>query len=347
MSAPEQLAEYDGRIHILLNPVSTGYRRLVKSQISEVVIKYGGAVNILHSKPKEEATQDMLLSQLSEGDMLVTAGGDGLDGVAVRALMDNPDVSKELQQTPILSWYGGNANAGPGELHGKSILGTPSLLDAIRHGVVIDVHPMLGSVIADPEAIDPETEELIEYPKILALYFKGLGVSGSSTFELEQVRNHRLRRNLVGRNMVDAAAAIKGIRKSSYYIIRETQLNQEGEVIYQSEPQKVYETSVINGDRMAKFARLPSKLHEDGVWRMILTDKHIHTIMKDALKMSFGSPPGQLVDSQTTLRFDFETLNENDQLWAHFDGDPQTMPAKGTWTLKQHPSTYRAVKSAV
>lgn len=343
MSAPEKLA-HDGRIHLLLNPVSTGYRRVVKDHIFEVILAYGGDVNILHSKPKEEETQDMLLNELQAGDMLVTAGGDGLDAVAVRALIDSPDIKQEIRQTPVLSWFGGNANAGPSEHQKKRPLRRPSLLDTIRNGIVIDIHPLLSSVIADPDAVNPETEELIEYPKNISLYFEGLGGSGKSTVELEHVRHHSFRQNVIGRNLVDAIAAFKGLRQSPYYLVRETQFNSEGEVISQSAVEKVHEISIVNGAKMAKIGRFPSRLDEDQYFRAMTSDKRLSRLMKDITKMALAKPPGNLIDSDISLQFEFEAINKDDQLWAHSDGDPRKMPAKGIWIVSQHPNTYRAVQ---
>jgi diacylglycerol kinase family enzyme len=285
---------------------------------------------------------DRIASQLEEGDVIISGGGDGTDNLVVDTLLRFPDLPDNVRKTPMLSYRGGNANMGPAELTPKTEYGIPTFAEIFKNGIVADSRPLL--VVTSPDQsgyADGETPpQGIE--DFLALYFAGIGIDGESANVLHKVRDNSLRRFRAFRKVIDACAVLSGTHtgRKRPFDITETIITSEGSDTLELED--MIEASFVNGKRMAEIGYFPASLTEDEFFKFNLRDPRWRKLFGAMAKMRFEKIKGDMFEADTTVSMEYSTKSGED-IWAHIDGDRHLLPPEGLMEVSLYPTAYRAV----
>lgn len=356
MSTPEEpirVGDYlgdTGHIHVVLNERSSQYGRVITTAVGQLLLNYGKRINPIWTELKPELTQEKIVEELSQrvndeyNDILVTAGGDGSDSIVVTALLKTPGLEDTVRDTPILSFYGGNANMGPAELTPKRPFTRPSILEIINNGYIDSARPLAISISSEqPLYEDPDREPFSDID-LLAAYFGGIGITGKSADELERVRGKSYRSNVIGRNIIDSMAVLRGIRRSrsTPFDVDETITSADGSSSTKTHKQ-IYEASFVNGARMAKYGHFPSSLSQDEFFKFVISDVRWTNLISTVLKMRFSKITGEMISGSDSVTLSYQNLNRKEQIYGHFDGEPCLLPDQGKVTVNQSERSYRVV----
>ena len=345
----EALPEHEGRVHVVLNETSTQHKRVLKQEVADLESILGERVKRIYTDPDKSTTQERVAECIKEGDLIVSAGGDGVDHTIVETLLRYPGLDEKARRTPMLSLFGGNANQGPAELTPKRHLKKPPIEEVLNHGKVIDAYAGEVKFEAAENLEYFDDENPFTTIESLFIYFTGIGATGHSANKLHRVRMNRLRIDPTGRNLIDAPAVLRGIakaRRNKFKISETSYETAHPEVIVsKSEEESAYELSYTNGKYIAKIGRLSSRLEVPDIYKVVLTDGRWPAISRDVAAMVIGRLTGDHIPSDLTSRIDYMALSQDPgtTLMGHIDGDHILLPRNGSMEVKLHPIPYRVV----
>lgn len=337
LESPADYAGKTGNYVTLLNESSTNYDQVIGVTVVELLRQFQERFKPIWPEKTRELTQEKIASTVMEGDVIVSGVGDGTYSFLINTLLTYRGISTEVRRSPVVSAYGGNANMIAHELTPSDSDGPPSILEVINNGAMEDIFPL--------EASFTDRDKIERVISSLAVAFVGLGMTGFGALELEDARDNPRRDGRIGRDYVDHLAGFRGIktgRKIPFSLI--SKVIDGGGNLTQSEYDHVYEASVINGSRMAKYGRFPARLTEREFFEMIIDNKAWHSVLSNAVRMRWGRMPGQLlIDGNPTLTLDYQVLDPTNQLWGQIDGEPYILPPHGTLETRRHKLPYRGV----
>ncbi len=341
MPYPESPADYaggTGNVVAFLNGSSSNYNQQLRSTALELLCYFEDKFKVIRPENTYELTKEKIANTIKLGDIIVSGGGDGTYSFLINTLLTYGGLSKDVRHTPVISTYGGNANMIAHELTPSDSTERPSLIDVFNHGRVVDIFP-LKTTITDGDKIEKEISRF-------AIAFFGLGMTGLGALELEYVRGDPRRESQNTRKYIDYLAGFRGVkagRKVPFSLtskIIDGGSNSEQSTKYD----QVYEASVINGSRMARFGRFPSKLTQREFFEMIIDNKAWLSIFINAARMRLGRIPGLMfADGDPTLVLDYHALDQSRQLRGQIDGEPLILPVNGTIEVRRYSKYFRGV----
>jgi diacylglycerol kinase family enzyme len=314
------------RIFVLFNPASTRAKRSAK-RIAELKRLYPGKVEVIKTSPKgragNQAVIHKLAKRLTTKTLIVIAAGDGTVGLIVEALTTTGEdsLSKEARQAPILPMWGGNANDLAHMLNGKSY--GRRLGAVISKAKIVPIFPLTCTIRTGGQTACYS-----------AACYIAFGVSG----RMAQTLNGKMYR----KNAATKVAVLK-LAHELRYVSRTFRRATRFAYTSQGKKHHVYELLFANGSRMAKVNRLPVTLSEPYFYADHLRHSTFVAIMRKlfAVAMSKHSPKRE---QQLHTKMEFTI---HDQVWAQFDGEPQSVPAGSQVTVELHSQPFYALASAL
>src|SRR5687767_4267944 len=229
---------------IFFNPAGT-HAAAVRRRMEEVKQLAGERpVTVIETSPDGRAANIRLVERhadkLGDGTLLCIAAGDGTTNQIIEALL-TAKLSAKARKTPVLPLWGGNANDLAHMLNGPAY--RARIKNILATGNIIPIHPLQCDLTSRGKT---KTH--------LAACYASLGVTGFVARRLVQpeYRRSKLHKIPGGTLVKDIATVFGGLMEAPSFGIKE-----HGDV------RSVYELSFYNGSRMAKLARLPTKLTDE------------------------------------------------------------------------------------
>ena len=297
------------RYVIIKNPASTdahkaGERirelRRLSGEDSDVIVKT--------TLPGGKDANGSLLRDLSQvlgpRTLLCIAAGDGTVNIVLNALLNQPGLSSEARQTPILPLWCGNANDLAYMLNGR-----PSrnpIRKVLKRGRVVQIHPLICTITL------PDGNR----QRYTAASYASFGASAFATWEIERTLRRQtkspIRRFGLSRLGQEIIAAAWALMRAPTFTVTE-----------QGKTRVIFERTHLNGSRFAKIIGLPLRLTDENFHRATIEHKHVYAVLRHLI----GLVSNRELTKKTVAR---DAFTVHDPVWAQFDGEPVRIPAGAT-----------------
>jgi hypothetical protein len=297
------MAQFE-RAAVLSNPVCTR-AKTVQRRVAELADSpFGRHLEVIVTEPEREATENKIRSRLRPGDVLCVAGGDGTVNTAVRS----------AGEVPVLPLWGGNGNDLAHMLNGRPT-NRPSRL--LEKGKVVAIRPIQGSITTESGT----TTEI-------ASSYAGFGAGALGALYLNDgVHREKLFYSLAGMRLLYEADLL----------LRSFAASEPFSVCRDGKEQDIFDLTVANGPRIAKFGRLPLRLTEERQFAFGVEEKGIWPIARRMGALAIGRPDGEYI---TDGAYEFTLLSNT---LAHFDAEPQILFAGTHVSIRQAETPFYAV----
>ncbi len=289
---------------IFYNPLSTNSRRSRK-RITELKELFPSKdVQIIETSPDGLAANKKLVARAAkkfdQQTLVCIAAGDGTVSAVLDALFANDStVSDQAKKVPILPLWGGNANDLAYMINGRPK--GLSLKNIFEKGQIVPIYP-LTIKLSSNEGTD----------KRIAACYVSFGASAYVASQLDLPRHRRMTTRLLpgARLVAEFLITTRSLIKAPAFTISTG---------HSQEP--VYERIFINGSRIAKIDRLPSRLNEKAFYEATLERKHPKSLISllSALKILRNRTYGEITEKDRSFSL-------NDDTWAQVDGEVMKLP---------------------
>jgi diacylglycerol kinase family enzyme len=311
------------RIILVMNPQSTNIQRIgVYARELASLFPRRSMVTVETSvQPAQFArrlrTALAAPASLADATLIAIGGGDGTVNLVLNTLLGlRPKIN--LEKTPLLPLWGGNANDLASMLNGLSY--RARLISIVARAQLVAIHPFKVTLISPTAPIvstGPTTTSGAPRSKRTVRYAACYASFGAIAYAADQLAKPHPDHRLLGKSAAGTFAdemirAWRAILDAPTY-----DAEQDGQRM------KIFEHVFANGSRMAKVDRLPVKLNERAFYRAAGSDNHPLFFM---LRLIRGKKVGEVTNKPA--RF---TLKE--RAWAQFDGEVVVLAENTTITI--------------
>lgn len=307
------------RIVIVTNPTSTRAAQ-IHHLIDELEAStYGKRLHTIHTKADIDSTTEILQNTLHPGDVVVVAGGDGTVHQIINALANGTLLG---QRIPILPLWGGNGNDMAHMLNGRSTRRPSKLL---QQGKVTAIYPIQVHYTSDEDNAQR-----------LAGYCVGIGATAYGALCLNEAAYRRRigYKNKFVRQLYEAHALTKALSEISTYTI------EDGQGI-----RTIFERTIANGPRMAKYGKLPVKLTEQRLFVTDIAEKHTLAVAgwlgRLVCQPLVGPPSGYYLEGGQELSFAIR----HKPTFMHFDAETHVLPPDSEVHITQASHPFYAIST--
>lgn len=292
------------RCIILCNPVST-HAAAAQRRIRELQRIFGSdAVEVIETSEKGEAANRRLLirqgDKLGPNTLLGIAAGDGTTNLIIETLLTSEELSDTARKTPILPLWGGNANDLAHMLNGAAY--RASLKEIVAHGSIIPIHPL---------RFEMKPKHSKRAKTRIAACYAGFGATAVAAHRLNDSSHRRSKLHSIpgGRLILEAVTVIGAMLASPVFSVKES-----------NRVKVVYELTFLNGSRMAKLERTPTKLTDEMFYINTFENKKLLSIIPKVFEAYHKRISRKLLRN-------YASFTVQEASWAQFDGEPMQIAA--------------------
>lgn len=322
-----EVATYD-QCFLVVNPVSTNARSgLIQHQLAEVMTTFPDS-HIIETTGNDRIDAHMLRSVLLgvRNAMVGVCGGDGVIGKSAAVLAQEEFQDKEI----VLAAFGaGNGNDFARSINGR--LHQTSMLDIIRYGQPIPVHPIRARIHTEAEMVEQ-----------LALNCWGIGASSTISAHLNDPNN--LTRNTsypILRTISEGRLLLSVIRGLEPFTISDL-----GGV----NVREGYELLFINSGRVGKYGKMPLEAGDDRSYKLEVASKRLPHLVRTIGRMLLGthsSRPQNYLDSTEAFTFKIKSDEVPGQIDGEtcFNNEPIVFKKDSLIIIDRHPYAVSVLKA--
>ncbi len=288
---------------VLFNPISTN-APATKQRIDKIgEIFSDSKVDILETSSEGPQANRALIekhaSKLGQQTLLCIAGGDGTTNQVIETLLTAEHLTEEQRQTPLLPLWGGNANDLAHMLNGSN---RTRLEDILNKGKIVPIHPLQCTMTSEDGTV---------IVRIAACY-AGFGATAFAALQLNKPAHRKSKLHAMpgGRPLQEIITVTAALLEAPSFAVKES-----------NDVQIVYERTFANGSRMAKLKHLPVELTDEMFYINTLENRRLFSAIPRLVELILKRVSGKFLRNHAH----FTTQGTS---WAHFDGEPQKVPAR-------------------
>jgi hypothetical protein len=252
--------------------------------------------------------------ELGEGSLLCIAGGDGTTNQIIEAILLSTKLTEAQRSTPILPLWCGNGNDLAHMLNGSN---RTRLEDILTKGQIVAIHPLQCTI---------NQEDGKSITRIAACY-AGFGATAFAARRLNEPAHRRSKLHAFpgGRPLQEVITVAGALLEAPSFAVKDTDA-----------VQIVYERTFANGSRMAKLMRLPVELTDEMFYINTLEHRKLVSALPHVVDLLLKRVSGKFLRNH----MHFTTQGSS---WAHFDGEPQEVPANTDVDVQLSPQPFYAL----